>query len=99
MGVDYHKCDRCDEVYSEHYFRQCNCSEVYCVYCVEDIKKTYGIDEETGWLNKCYDCDQEIIKRRQEKEVDELTEILNKHVDFPDPERLEILIKELMEHF
>ena len=99
MGVDYFNCDKCDEVYSEHYFRWCNyCDNVYCDDCLVELTEEYGMNEDDR-LNKCYECDQEIIKRRQEKEVNELTEILKRHVDFPDPERLDILIGELLKHF
>ena len=99
MGVDYYNCHRCDEVYSEHYFRHCSCGEIYCDDCLVELVEKYGIDKENDWVNKCYDCDQEVIKRRHEREVNELNEILNKQIDFPDSERLDILIEELLKHF
>ena len=98
MGIDYYNCHSCNNVYSEHYFRRCiDCDNVYCDDCLVELVEKYGMNED-DMINKCYDCDQEVIKRRQEKEVNELTEILKKHIDFPDPERLDILIEELLKH-
>lgn len=64
MGVDYFKCDLCDEIYGDCGFKWAHCEGIhhFCAYCFEF--EEYMEDEMFGYLQKKYcpfcidDCDR-----------------------------------------
>jgi uncharacterized Fe-S cluster-containing protein len=70
MGVDYNKCDNCNECVNEEYVNYCsNCEHSICVDCAEENKSEYDFDNEV--FNNCFMCDYEKKKEEARKKKKE----------------------------